>query len=483
MTQNHKALFIIFGGTGDLAYRKLYPALYRLYKKNYLNENFAVIGTARRKWTDAYYEQVVYDAIADIKESDEDAKQFANHFYYQSHNVKDTDNYISLLNLAEHLDEKYAIEGNRIFYLSVSPSLFGEISSHLKAENLLSEDGFNRMIIEKPFGTDLENSESLNNEILKALTEEQIYRIDHYLGKEMIQNLLALRFANPLLKNIWNKNFISNMQITLADDIGVAERGAYYETSGALRDMVQNHVLQIVSFLLMDEPNSYDSEAIREVKVKALQDLKSINSTNVTENYVRGQYTTSDRYPEQVGYTDEHEVDPNSIVETFVAGKIESKNENWSGVPVYIRTGKRMKAKNTRIDIVFKESENAFLVDNETQSNVFSILIGPEQGLSLQLNNKSIGHEFEVEPVQLSYKQEDDAPEDYERLILSALSGEKTNFVHWDELAESWKYIDAIRQAWSESESPLHLYEVHTNGPEEASRLLEKEGHYWIWDE
>lgn len=483
MTQNHKALFIIFGGTGDLAYRKLYPALYRLYKKNYLNENFAVIGTARRKWTDDYYQEVVSNAIEEIKETDEDAKEFASHFYYQSHNVNDTENYKSLLHLAEQLDEKYNIEGNRIFYLSVSPSLFGTISSHLKAQNLLTEDGFNRMIIEKPFGTDHDNSESLNNEILKSFTEEQIYRIDHYLGKEMIQNLLALRFSNPLLKNVWNKDFISNMQVTLAEDIGVEERGAYYESSGALRDMVQNHVLQIVSFLLMEEPKSHDSEAIREVKVKALQDLKEINSANVIENYVRGQYTSSEKYPELIGYTAEHEVNPESIVETFVAGKIESDNDNWLGVPVYIRTGKRMKAKSTRIDIVFKESKHSFLVDNETKDNVFSILIGPEQGLSLQLNNKSIGHEFEVEPVNLTYKQADDAPEDYERLILSALSGEKTNFVHWDELAESWKYIDSIRQSWMESESPLYLYEVYTNGPEEASHLLEKNGHYWIWNE
>ncbi|HLR89006.1 MAG TPA: glucose-6-phosphate dehydrogenase [Atopostipes sp.] len=482
MSQNQKALFIIFGGTGDLAYRKLYPALYRLYKKNYLNNNFAVIGTARRKWTDSYYQEVVYDSIKDIQASEEDAKKFASHFRYQSHNVNDTDNYISLLNLANQLDEEYNIEGNRVFYLSVSPSFFGTVSSHLRAQNLISETGFNRLIIEKPFGTDFDNSNALNNDILESFTEEQIYRIDHYLGKEMIQMLLALRFGNPLLKRIWNKDFISNIQVTLAEDIGVGERGAYYEQSGALRDMVQNHVLQIVSFLYMDEPESNDSEAIRKVKVEALKGLKNIDQNNVTPNFVRGQYTLSKNYPDVLDYISEHEVAPDSQVETFVAGKIESEHDKWTGVPVYIRTGKRMENKNTQIDIVFKDDDTAFFPADEVKTNVLSIHIGPREGLSLQLNNKKIGHDFDVEPVELTYEQSADAPEDYERLILSALAGEKTNFVHWDELAESWKYIDSIREAWKASDSPLYLYEVNTNGPKEAFELLEKDGNYWIWD-
>lgn len=482
MSQNQKALFIIFGGTGDLAYRKLYPALYKLYKKNYLNENFAVIGTARRKWSDPYYQEVVYDSIKDIKKSDEDAKQFASHFRYQSHNVNDTENYISLLELADQLDEEYNIEGNRVFYLSVSPSFFGTVSSHLRAENLITENGFNRLIIEKPFGTDFINSDALNNDILESFTEEQIYRIDHYLGKEMIQMLLALRFGNPLLKQIWNKNFISNIQVTLAEDMGVEERGAYYEQSGALRDMVQNHVLQIISFLYMQEPESNDSEAIRKVKVEALKDLKPVDNENINTNFVRGQYTSSENNSDILDYISEHEVDPNSDVETFVAGKIESANEDWTGVPIYIRTGKRMENKNTQIDIVFKDEESNFFPIDEVKNNILSIYIGPDEGLSLQLNNKKIGHAFEVEPISLTYKPSEEAPEDYERLILSALTGDKTNFVHWDELAESWKYIDSIRESWEEADSPLYLYEVNTNGPKEANKLLEKDGNHWVWN-
>ncbi len=480
MSHNQKALFIIFGGTGDLAYRKLYPALYKLYKKDYLNKNFAVIGTARREWTDEYYQEVVYNSIESIKTSEEDAKEFASHFRYQPHNVNDTDNYVSLLKLAETLDEEYQLEGNRVFYLSVSPNFFGTISKHLKEQQLISKTGFNRLIIEKPFGTDYDNSETLNNDILESFTEEQIYRIDHYLGKEMLQNLIALRFSNPLIRNIWNKNFISNVQVTLAEDMGVEERGAYYEQSGAIRDMVQNHILQIVSLILMKEPASFSSKAIRQVKVDALKNLVAINKDNIDHYFVRGQYTTSENAPDVLDYVSEHEVNTNSNVETYVAGKLESEDDEWLGVPIYIRTGKRMKAKHTQIDVVFK-NEGTHLFP-ETDNNVLSILIGSTDGIVLQLNNKVIGHDFNVEPVTLQFNQESETPEDYERLILNALEGDKTNFVHWDELAQSWKYIDSIRKAWDEKDSQLYLYEVNTNGPAAAEELLAKDNHYWIWN-
>lgn len=481
MSQNQKALFTIFGGTGDLAYRKLYPALYKLYSKNYLNENFAVIGTARRPWTDEYYQEVVYDSIKNIQTSEEDAKAFASHFYYLSHNVNDTENYQQLLKLSNELDAKYEIEGNRVFYLSVSPSFFGTISSHLKAEHLIGDEGFNRVIIEKPFGTNYEDSNKLNDEILESFTEEQIYRIDHYLGKEMIQQLQVLRLSNPLLRKIWNKDFISNMQVTLAEDMGVETRGAYYEQSGALRDMVQNHVLQIVSMLFMEEPAEFNSEAIINAKVKALQDLIPITDETIDEKVVRGQYSKTADNPEINDYLSEDEVAADSTVETFVAAKIETADKNWEGVPIYIRTGKRMKDKVTRIDIVFKNELASLFKGTGTEDNILTIHIGPDEGISLQLNNKKIGHILETQPINLTYDLEKDAPEDYERLILSALQGDKTNFVHWEEVAESWKYVDAIREAWAKDDSTLRLYPANTNGPKEADSLLEKNGHYWIW--
>lgn len=481
MSQNQKALFIIFGGTGDLAYRKLYPALYQLYSKNYLNENFAVIGTARREWSDEYYQEIVTESIEDIKSSDEEAQAFASHFRYQSHNVKDTDNYYTLRDLAEQLDERYEIDGNRVFYLSMSPNFFGTITSHLKEQNLVTKNGFNRVIIEKPFGTNYKDSNQLNNEILQTFDEEQIYRIDHYLGKHMIESLLSLRFSNPILKPLWNNDFISNIQITLAEDIGVEERGAFYEQSGALRDMVQNHVMHIISLLLMDKPAENNSESIIKEKVKALESLSLMTPEVVREKFVRGQYGVHPENQTILDYLNEKEVDPKSEVETFVAGKIESTQKNWLDVPVYIRTGKRMEDKVTRVDIVFKRSKNGIFEEKETANNILTIHIGPEEGLELQLNHKQVGHGNVLEPITLKYKEDEQIADDYEKLILNALEGNKTSFVHWEEVAVSWKYIDAIREAWALDTSDLKVYPANTNGPKEAIDLIEKDGNYWVW--
>lgn len=482
MSQNQKALFIIFGGTGDLAYRKLYPALYKLYTKNYMSDNFAVIGTARREWSDDYYQEIVTEAIEDIKVSDEHAKEFASHFRYQSHNVKDTEHYHTLHDLADQLDEEYDLEGNRVFYLSMSPSFFGTITSHLRQQNLVTDNGFNRVIIEKPFGTKYESSNELNNEILESFDEEQIYRIDHYLGKEMIQSLTALRFGNPIFKALWNKEHISNFQVTLAEDIGVEDRGAYYEQSGALRDMAQNHILQVVSLLLMDEPATYDSTEITKKKVEALSDLTILDDSNVTDKFVRGQYTTSSDEFDILDYLSENEVGKNSVVETFIAGQLDSKNEQWENVPMYVRTGKRMKDKCTRIDVVFKKDDNGLFASDNLAENVLTIHIGPEEGISFQMNNKQVGLAFEVEPITLKYDQKKETPDDYEKLLLNALQGDKTSFVHWEEVAQSWKYIDAIREVWAKDPSDLAKYPVNTNGPKEAFDLLERNGHHWIWE-
>ena len=481
MSHNQKALFIIFGGTGDLAYRKLYPALYKLYANNYLNDHFAVIGTARREWTDDYYQNIILDSIDSIKTSDEDAAAFASHFRYQSHNVNDTENYHTLKELADQLDDEYQIDGNRIFYLSMSPNLFGTIASHLRGQNLVTENGYNRLIIEKPFGTNFNDSNHLNNEILQSFDEEQIYRIDHYLGKDMIQSLLPLKFANPAFKHLWNKDFISNMQVTRAEDIGVEDRGGYYETSGALRDMVQNHILQIVSFLFMDEPASLQSDAIAIEKVKALKSLQMITPENINEKFVRGQYAISEDELRVVDYLSELNVEADSTTETFVAGKVESSNEKWSGVPIYIRTGKRMKDKETRVDIVFKNDSSNLYTSDELSENILSIHIGSNQGVSLQINNKVVGHTFDIVPTTLDYKVNELTPDDYEKLLLNALQGNKSSFVYWEEVAYSWKYIDEIRKAWDADSSNLLLYPANSNGPKEAFDLLEKDGHYWVW--
>lgn len=242
MTKEKKALFIIFGGTGDLANRKLYPSLYRLYKNGYLNEHFAVIGTARREWSDEYYREVVVSKVEDLADTKEQAEEFASHFYYQSHNVKDLEHYTTLKNLADRLDDKYQLEGNRMFYLAMSPNFFGIIAENIKEQQLITSTGFNRLIIEKPFGHDYQSALELNTHIRSSFEEDQIYRIDHYLGKEMVQNISTVRFGNQLIESMWNNQYINNIQVTLSESLGVEERGGYYDTSGALRDMVLDHI-------------------------------------------------------------------------------------------------------------------------------------------------------------------------------------------------------------------------------------------------
>ena len=476
MFEEMKALYIIFGATGDLASRKLYPALYKLYKKGCLKDHFAVIGTARRDWSDEHYQEVVREAVGS---SDEDAQAFSSHFRYQSHNVKDTAHYNTLKDLADSLDTKYEIEGNRIFYLSMSPTFFGTIATHLRDQRLVTENGFNRVVIEKPFGTDLESSKELNDEINAAFDEDQLYRIDHYLGKEMVQNILALRFSNRIIQDSWNSETLSSIQITLAEDLGVEERAEYYDKTGALRDMVQNHVLQIVSLLTMDEPESFTTENVRRQKLALLESLKQ---PDVDKEFVRGQYTESQN-GEAEGYRQEEKVDPESKTETFVAGKVIIDSDNWRDVPVYIRTGKRMKQKTSRIDVLWKKTDQELFEEHESR---LTIHISPDEGFEMQLNGKEIGPGMHLRPVILqSIRSEEtleESPEAYEKLLLDVLEGDETNFAHWGEVAASWKYIDHIRQAWDTSDKDIAFYPAHTMGPKEADDLLALDGQKWICD-
>ena len=268
-----KVIVTIFGASGDLAKRKLYPSLFRLYKSGNLSEHFAVIGTARRPWSKEYFESVVVESILDLADSTEQAQEFASHFYYQSHDVNDTEHYIALRQLQAELNDKYQAEHNKLFFLSMAPQFFGTIAKHLKSENIVDGKGFERLIVEKPFGTDYATASKLNDELLATFDEEQIFRIDHYLGKEMIQSIFAVRFANLIFENVWNKDFIDNVQITFAERLGVEERGGYYDQSGALRDMVQNHTLQLLSLLAMDKPASFTKDEIRAEKIKVFKNL------------------------------------------------------------------------------------------------------------------------------------------------------------------------------------------------------------------
>ena len=489
------ALFTIFGGTGDLAKRKLYPSLFRLYRKGNLGEHFAVIGTARREWSDDYYREIVRETIADLATSQEEAEAFSAHFYYQSHNVNDTEHYDTLKELSDQLDQKYQLQGNRIYYLAMAPQFFGTIVNHLKSQEILTEDGFDRLIIEKPFGSDYKSAATLNQQIRAVFPEKDIFRIDHYLGKEMIQNISAIRFANNIFESQWNNRYIDNVQITFAESLGVEDRGGYYENSGALKDMVQNHILQVLALLAMEPPVTFSETEIRAEKVKALKAIRLYTEEEALKYFVRGQYGPGSLHTETfAGYREEANVDKESQTETFAAGKFYIDNFRWSGVPFYVRTGKRLTEKGTRINIVFKQVPvNVFKDDvdecvekTDLPPNVLTIYIQPTEGFSMTLNGKEIGQGFTTAPVKLDFRNTaemtENSPEAYEKLLLDSLNGDGTNFSHWDEVAQSWRIIDIIRHAWDKTTVDFPNYTAGSMGPEAAFTLLEEDGFNWIWE-
>ena len=483
--QEQKVLITFFGATGDLASRKLYPALFRLFQKGFIRNHFAVIGTARREWTDEHFREVVVKSVQSLTEDVNQAEEFASHFYYQAHNVTDTHHYVVLKELSEKLDQQYGIEGNRIFYLAMAPSFFGTITQHLKDEALLTDHGYNRLIIEKPFGKDYESAQILNEQLRHSFDENQIYRIDHYLGKEMIQNITAVRFANRVFETMWNREHIDNVQITLAEQVGVEERGGYYETSGALRDMVQNHILQILALVAMEPPQSF--EAVRQNKINVLEQLRHYSPEEVAKNFVRGQYGPSldGSLP---GYRQDQNVSDDSNMETYVAGKVFIDNERWKDVPFYVRTGKSLNSKTTVIDVVFKEADSP-LFEHETKgkcpSNRISIHITPKEGFCFVINSKAVGNSYGLQTSHLEKIFDKNfglsSPEAYERLILDCMEGDMTNFTHWEEVAASWKFVDRIRQAWdAESSVQFPNYPAGSSGPQKSFDLLAQDGRCWV---
>lgn len=494
MPQEQTVLFTLFGATGDLAKRKLYPSLFRLYQKGVINHHFAVIGTARREWSHEFFRKTILDIIYELEPGAENAEAFASHFYYQPHNVTDQAHYVALRELADRLDQDYQIGGNRLFYLAMAPNFFGTITERLKSEHIVSENGFNRLIIEKPFGTDYKSALALNQQIRRAFREDQIFRIDHYLGKEMIQNISAIRFGNNIFESLWNKNYIDNIQVTFSESLGVEDRGGYYDQSGALKDMVQNHILQVVSLLAMEPPAVFSEAAIRNEKIKALKSVRIYSPEEAGKAFVRGQYAAGHLEDKTFrAYREEPNVDPDSNTETFVAGKFLIDNFRWAGVPFYVRTGKRLTEKGTRINIVFKpvpinlfrQSDAPVQKQMRVPANVLTIYIQPTEGFSLTLNGKRIGQGFDLLPVRLNYRHSAETtantPEAYEKLLLDCLKGDGTNFTHWDEVAQSWRVVDVIREVWDTSTPDFPNYASGTMGPESAFTLLEQDGFEWFW--
>ncbi|MCY8109231.1 glucose-6-phosphate dehydrogenase [Bacillus spizizenii] len=482
--QQPKAVIVIFGATGDLAKRKLYPSIHRLYQNGQIGEEFAVVGVGRRPWSNEDLRQTVKTSIS--SSADKHIDDFTSHFYYHPFDVTNPGSYQELNVLLNQLEDTYQIPNNRMFYLAMAPEFFGTIAKTLKSEGVTATTGWSRLVIEKPFGHDLPSAQALNKEIREAFTEDQIYRIDHYLGKQMVQNIEVIRFANAIFEPLWTNRYISNIQITSSESLGVEDRARYYEKSGALRDMVQNHIMQMVALLAMEPPIKLNTEEIRSEKVKVLRALRPIAKDEVDEYFVRGQYQAGEIDGVPVpAYTDEDNVAPDSNTETFVAGKLLIDNFRWAGVPFYIRTGKRMKEKSTKIVVQFKDIPMNLYYGNENNMNpnLLVIHIQPDEGITLYLNAKKLGGAAHAQPIKLDYcsncNDELNTPEAYEKLIHDCLLGDATNFAHWDEVALSWNFVDSISETWAANKILSPNYESGTMGPKESDDLLAKDGLHW----
>ncbi|GAB3065822.1 glucose-6-phosphate dehydrogenase [Virgibacillus ainsalahensis] len=480
-----KVVMVIFGATGDLAKRKLFPSIYRLYQNGKISEDFAVIGLARRPWTNETLRENVQISIEDATSTNKNLDEFTSHFYYQSFDVTDPDSYNGLNDLLNELEGTYNTEGNRVFYLAMAPEYFGSIANNLMEYGLKDSSGWSRLVIEKPFGHDLPSAKELNNQIRAAFHEDQIYRIDHYLGKEMVQNIEVIRFANGIFEHLWNNRFISNIQITSSESLGVEDRARYYDHSGAARDMVQNHIMQMVALLAMEPPIKLTTDDIRSEKIKVLRAMRTNDDANVEENFVRGQYGPGVIRRRNVrGYREEADELMASETETFVAGKIMIDNYRWAGVPFYIRTGKRLAEKATHIVVEFKDIPmNLYNEEQNKNPNLLVIRIQPNEGITLFLNAKKSGHGSAAHPIQLSYNNDRvngiNTPEAYEKLLYDCMVGDATNFTHWDEVANSWAFIDSILDVWSKHQPDFPNYNSGSMGPEAADKLLERDGFHW----
>lgn len=483
---NPSSLILLFGATGDLAKRKLYPSLYNLFKKGHLSDRFAVIGVARRLKDNEEFRNWVKDSVETYGEEIDHLNEFISHFYYQSHDVTDSESYKQLKTLVDELDHTYQLQGNRIFYLAMSPEFFGTVAEHLKEDGLTDTKGFKRLVIEKPFGHNLESAIKLNKRIRNSFKEEEVYRIDHYLGKEMVQNIEVIRFANAVFEPLWNNRYISNIQITSSETLGVEERARYYDKSGAIRDMVQNHMLQMVALLAMEPPIRLTTKEIRSEKVKVLRALRPIEDHEVHNYFVRGQYGEGTINGISVpAYREEPNVPHDSNTETFVAGKFLIDNFRWAGVPFYIRTGKRMEKKSTNIIVQFKDIPMNLYYKNGSSlnPNLLVIHVQPEEGITLHLNVKKTGEVMETTPVTLNFSTKNidgiNTPEAYEKLLFDCLRGDATNFTHWDEVALSWRFVDKISEAWANEKADFPNYSAGSMGPKCADELLERDGFFW----
>ncbi len=483
---------VIFGAAGDLTKRKLVPALYNLAVSRLLPAGFSVVGVGRATLTDEAFRASQRESLAKFsrrKPVDEVVwNDFAQGMSFVAGTFEDPATFTALRERLDELDRARGTRGNRVFYLSTPPSVFGTIVDGLAQAGLVADpkdaSRFTRVVCEKPHGTDLASSRALDAEMHRALSERQIYRIDHYLGKEAVQNLLAFRFANSIFEPLWNRRHIDHVQVTVAEDIGVEGRGRFYETAGALRDIVQNHLMQLVTLFAMEPPSDFNADAVRDEKVKVLRALRELTPEAVARQTVRGQYTAGGVAGEAVpGYREEPDVSPTSHTETFFAMRLDVDNWRWGDVPFYVRAGKRLAKKVTDISVHFKPVPHRLFPNLPRENNVLALRIQPDEGISLRFTAKVPGAHDLFRPVAMDFRYGATfggaGPEAYERLLLDVMLGDATLFTRADEVDESWVYFTPVLEAWaSEREGPVG-YRAGTWGPDEADALIARDGRRW----
>lgn len=488
-------ILVIFGATGDLTARKLIPAIYNLAREGQLPPQFACVGFARRDKTHEQFRAEMKEAISSfsrIKPIDEHLwSTFKEQLFYHKSEFHEDEGYERLSSFLQDLDNRLGTKGNRVFYLSTQPSYFTTICEKLHKAGLIYEEGkggpWSRIIIEKPFGHDTDSAHNLQNELLQFMDESQIYRIDHYLGKETVQNILVFRFANSLFESLWNNRYIDHVQITVAEDIGIGTRGAFWEEAGFLRDILQNHMMQILSLVAMEPPVSLAAHAIHDEKVKVIQAIRPFSHQDLEHSVIRGQYGSGYVNGDPViGYRQEKNVNPKSNIETYVAMKLFIDNWRWAGVPFYLRGGKRLPKKGTEISIFFKDPPSVLFQHpgKKNEPNVLTLRIQPDEGTSLKINCKVPGSSNFIQPVKMNFRYGKyfgmAPPEAYERLIQDCILGDNTLFAREDEVFSSWNLLTPVLEYWvNNPPKDFANYPCGSWGPKSADDMIMKDGRKW----
>jgi glucose-6-phosphate 1-dehydrogenase len=482
----------LFGASGDLAKRKVVPAMYDLATHGVFGPAYAIVGYARTQMTDESFRDSLGEAAKTMSEigpiDPEKWKNFASNLHYHAGDYGNADDFTNLAKGLKELESSKGLCGNRLFYLSTPPEVYPQIVEQLGHSGLAkpcSTNSWTRIIIEKPFGRDLASAKKLNEIVLGVFDESQIYRIDHYLGKDTVQNVLVLRFGNGIFEPLWNRNYVDHVQITAAETLGVERRGGFYETTGALRDMIQSHVLQLTSLVAVEPPASFDATALRNEKLKVLQSIRPFDLGMVAQSVVRGQYAAGGIDGKSVpGYRQEQGVDPKSRTETFVSMKVLIDNWRWAGVPFYLRTGKRLAKRTTEIVIQFKKAPHVVFREREVEPNRLVLNIQPDEGISIAFGAKRPGPEMSIGNVTMNFSYRegfgDGAHNAYSTLISDCLRGDATLFDRGDSVEAAWALVDPILDVWSAAKTAsVPQYASGSWGPKESDQLLEHEGRQW----